>query len=246
MFLGHRIIVPLTALVHYNGREIDDDNIENSVPYDDSKPKAMSIKSSFTFETLKKSLHKKLGLRDNEVVGRMAYRIPHVVDAGKWQLVDVDDNITCIFDMHAVSCGFRTIYLYVESEMGENLVHTPFVGRTINTQSWQASAQRSSNNSAPNSMMNLPEEGNPLMKDILSDISDHEDDFLFGVQEEEEPAPDQAFDGMHNVGDVAGQVQALVATTPSFHAPPSSQFSDINWEAMDGANEFPEIRSRIP
>ncbi|MED6188036.1 hypothetical protein PIB30_082210 [Stylosanthes scabra] len=228
-------MAPLTALVHYNGREIDD------VPYDGPKPKAMSIKSSFTLETLKKNLHKKLGLRDNKVVGRMAYRIPDAVDAGKWQLVDVDDDIASIFEMHVVFGGFRTMYMYVGPEMGENLVHTPFVGRNINTQSLQASAQRSSNNSAPNSMINLPEEGNPLMKDILSDISDHEDDFLFGVQEEEEPAPDQAFDRIHNVGDVAGQVQALVATTPSFHAPPSSQFSDINWEAMDRANEFPEI-----
>ncbi|MED6124105.1 hypothetical protein PIB30_055958, partial [Stylosanthes scabra] len=69
----------LTALVHYNGRAIEDDNIENNVPYDGPKQKAMSIKSSFTLEILKKTLHKKLGLRDNEIVGRMAYRIPHAV-----------------------------------------------------------------------------------------------------------------------------------------------------------------------
>ncbi|MED6219112.1 hypothetical protein PIB30_032836 [Stylosanthes scabra] len=48
---------------------------------------------------------------------------------------------------------------------------------------------------------------------------------------------------MHGVGDVAGHVQALVACPPSFHAPPSSLFSSINWEAMEGASEFPEIRS---
>ncbi|MED6163029.1 hypothetical protein PIB30_076141 [Stylosanthes scabra] len=125
----------------------------------------MSIKRSFTLETLKKNLHRKLGLRDNEVVGRMAYCIPHAVDAGKWH-------------MHAVSGGFRTMYLYVEPEMGENLVHTPFVGRTIKTQSSQTSAQRSSDNSTPNSMVNPPDEENPLIKDILSDISHHEDDFF--------------------------------------------------------------------
>ncbi|MED6169019.1 hypothetical protein PIB30_017385 [Stylosanthes scabra] len=122
---------PLTALVHYNGRAIGDDNIENNVPYDGPKPKAMTIKNSFTLKTLKINLHKKLGLRDNEVVGRMAYRIPHAVDVGKWQLVDVDDDIACIFDMHAVSGGFRTVYLYVEPEMGENLVHTPFEDEEI-------------------------------------------------------------------------------------------------------------------
>ncbi|MED6114517.1 hypothetical protein PIB30_080984 [Stylosanthes scabra] len=135
-----RVMAPLTALVHNNGCAIDDDNIENNVPYDGPKSKAMSIKSSFTLETLNKNLYKKLGLRDNEVVGRMAYHIPHAVDARKWQLVDVDDDIACIFDMHAISGGFRTMYLYVEAEMGENLVKTPFVGQTINTQSSQASA----------------------------------------------------------------------------------------------------------
>ncbi|MED6149573.1 hypothetical protein PIB30_063791 [Stylosanthes scabra] len=144
----------------------------------------------------------------------MAYRIPHAVDVGKWQLVDVDDDIACIFDMHAVSGGFRTLYLYVEPEMGENLAHTPFVGRTINTQSSQASAQRGSDNSTPNPTAeenptvegNPPTEGNPLMKDILSDISDHEDKFLNGEQEDEDIAPDQPFEGMHGVGDVAGHI----------------------------------------
>ncbi|MED6109564.1 hypothetical protein PIB30_034874, partial [Stylosanthes scabra] len=43
--------------------------------------------------------------------------------------------------------------------------------------------------------------------------------------------------------DVAGHVQALVACPPSYHAPPSSLFSDINWEALEGASEFPEIRN---
>ncbi|MED6213946.1 hypothetical protein PIB30_098340 [Stylosanthes scabra] len=81
----------------------------------------MSIKSSFTLEMLKKNLHKKLGLMKNEVVGRMAYRIPYAVDVGKWQFVDVDDDIACIFDMHSVFGSFRTMYLYVESEIGENL-----------------------------------------------------------------------------------------------------------------------------
>ncbi|MED6180350.1 hypothetical protein PIB30_009418 [Stylosanthes scabra] len=202
-------MAPLTALVHYNGRAIDDDNIENNVPYDGPKPKAMTIKTSFTLETLKLNLHKKHGLSDNVVVGRMAYRIPHVVDVGKWQLVDIDDDIACIFDMHTVSGGFRTMYLC-------------------------------SYNSTPNP---TAEGNNPLMKDILSDISDHEDKFLNGEQEDEDIAPDQPFEGMHGVGDVAGQVQALVACPPSFHAPHSSQFSDINWEVMEGASEFPEIRS---
>ncbi|MED6111324.1 hypothetical protein PIB30_051362 [Stylosanthes scabra] len=50
----------------------------------------------------------------------------------------------------ACAKGDRTMYLYVEPEMGENLAHTPFVGRTINTQSSQASAQRGSENSTPN------------------------------------------------------------------------------------------------
>ncbi|MED6187323.1 hypothetical protein PIB30_075365 [Stylosanthes scabra] len=199
-------MAPLTALVHYNGRAIDDDNIEN-VPYDGPKPKAMTIKNSFTLETLKVNLNKKLGLRDNEVVGRMAYCIPHAVDVGKWQLVDADDT------SHAYSICTR----------------------------FQASAQRYSDNSTPNNTTNPPDEENPLMKDILSDISDHEDDFLYDAQEDEEIAPNQPFDGMHGVGDVAGQVQALVACPPSFHVPPSSQFSDINWEAMDGTSEFPEI-----
>ncbi|MED6219111.1 hypothetical protein PIB30_032835 [Stylosanthes scabra] len=172
-------MAPLTALVHYNDRAIDDDNIENNLPYDGPKPKAMTIKTSFILETLKLNLHKKLRL-DNVVVGRMAYRIPHAVDVGKWQLVDVDDDIARIFDMHAVSGGFRTMYLYVEPKMGENLAHTPFVGRTINTQSSHASAQRGSDNSTPNPTAkgNPTAEGNPLMKDILSDISDHEDEFL--------------------------------------------------------------------
>ncbi|MED6210234.1 hypothetical protein PIB30_062261, partial [Stylosanthes scabra] len=80
----------------------------------------MTIRTSFTLETLKLNLHKKLGLSDNVVVGRMAYCIPHAVDVGKWQLVDVDDDIAFIFDMHAVSGGFRTMYLYMEPKMGEN------------------------------------------------------------------------------------------------------------------------------
>ncbi|MED6168846.1 hypothetical protein PIB30_118202 [Stylosanthes scabra] len=195
----------------------------------------MTIRTSFTLETLKLNLHKKLGLSDNVVVGRMAYRIPHAVDVGKWQLVDVDDDIACIFDMHTVSGGFRTMYLYVEPEMGENLAHTPFVGRTINTQSSQASAQRGSENSTPNPTAegNPPAEGNPLMKDILSDISDHEDEFLNCEQEVDDIAPDQPFEGMHGVEDVAGHVQALVACPPSYHAPSSSLFSDINWEALE-------------
>ncbi|MED6170021.1 hypothetical protein PIB30_026738 [Stylosanthes scabra] len=238
-------MAPLTALVHYNGHAIENDNIENNLPYDGPKPKAMTIKTSFTLETLKLTLHKKLDLSDNVIVGRMAYRIQHAVDVGKWQLVDVDDNIACIFDMHAVSGGLRTMYLYVEPEMGENLAHTPFFGRTINTQSSQASTQRGLDNSTPNPIAegNRPTEGNPLMKDILSDISDHEDEFLNDEQEDEDIAPDQPFEGMHGVGDVAGHVQALVACPPSFHAPPSSLFSDINGEAMEGASKFLEIRS---
>ncbi|MED6114518.1 hypothetical protein PIB30_080985 [Stylosanthes scabra] len=42
------------------------------------------------------------------------------------------------------------------------------------------------------------------MKDILSDINDHEDEFLYGAEEDEEIAPDQLFHEMHSVGDVAG------------------------------------------
>ncbi|MED6116626.1 hypothetical protein PIB30_101961 [Stylosanthes scabra] len=181
-----KVMAPLIALVHYNGRAIDDDNIENNVPCDGSKPKAMSIKSSFTLEMLKKNIHKKLVLKDNEVVGKMVYRIPHAVEAGKWQLVDVDDGIACLFDMHAVSSGFRTMYLYVETKMGKNFLQTPLAGRTVNIKSSQASAQRHSDNSTPNSMMNPPDQENYLMKDILSDISDHEDDFLFGDEDDEE------------------------------------------------------------
>ncbi|MED6220043.1 hypothetical protein PIB30_041299 [Stylosanthes scabra] len=92
----------------------------------------MSIKSSFTLETLKRNLHKKIGLKDNEVVG-MAYRIPHAVYAGKWQL---------------------------------------------------ASTQRNSKNSTPNSDRNPPYEENILMRDILNDISDHEDDLLHAEEED--------------------------------------------------------------
>ncbi|MED6152990.1 hypothetical protein PIB30_097291 [Stylosanthes scabra] len=94
--------------------------------------------------------------------------------------------------------------LYVEVEMGENLMHTSLVGRTVNTQSSQASAQRSSDNSSPNSVMNPPDQRNPLMKDILGDISDHEDEFLYDEEEDEEVEPDEPFQAMHNVGDVAG------------------------------------------
>ncbi|MED6125690.1 hypothetical protein PIB30_071006 [Stylosanthes scabra] len=65
-------MAPLTALVHYNGRAIDDDNIENNVSYDEPKTKVMTIKTSFTLEMLKLNLHKKLGLSDNAVVVKMA------------------------------------------------------------------------------------------------------------------------------------------------------------------------------
>ncbi|MED6215793.1 hypothetical protein PIB30_001411 [Stylosanthes scabra] len=160
----------------------------------------------------------------------MACRIPHAVDSGKWQLVDVDNDIACIFDIHSVSDGFRTMYLYVESEIGNNLAQTPLVGRIVHTQSSQASAQRSSDNSTSNSMMNPPDKENPFMKDILSDVSDHEDDLLYGEGDDEDIAPDQPCEGMQNVGDIAGQVQVLVASPPRYHA-------------MDGAKEFHEIRT---
>ncbi|MED6107741.1 hypothetical protein PIB30_017007 [Stylosanthes scabra] len=173
----------------------------------------------------------------------MAYCIPHAVDTGKWQLVDVDDLIAHLFDMHSVSGGFRTMYLYVGIEMSVNLAQTPLAGRTINTQSSRASAQGHYDNSTRNSMMNPPDQKNPLMKDILSDISDHEDDFLYGNDEDEELEAVQPSQEMPNVGEVAGEVQVLVASQPSYHVLPNSQFSDINWEAMDGATEFPEFRS---
>ncbi|MED6177868.1 hypothetical protein PIB30_102115 [Stylosanthes scabra] len=201
----------LTALVHYHGCRIEDDNIENNAPYDGPKSKAMSIKSSFTLKILKKNLHKKIGLKDNQVVGRMTYRIPHAVDAEKWQLVDVGDDIACLFDMHSGSDRYRTIV---------------------------ASAQKNLENSTPDSLRNPPDQENPLMRDILSDINDHEDDFLHGEDDDVDIDLDQPFQVMPSVGDVTGKGQIVAVSPPSYDVPPNSQFSDINWEAMDGSNEF--------
>ncbi|MED6223588.1 hypothetical protein PIB30_075404 [Stylosanthes scabra] len=173
----------------------------------------------------------------------MAYRVPHAVHARKWQLVDVDDDIRCLFDMHPASGGFRTMYLYVESEMGENEVETPVVGRTANTQSSQASAQRNSDNSTPDSLRNPPDSQNPLMKDILSDISDLKDDFLHAEEDDADIDLGQPSQTMPTIGEPSGKAQILAIGPPSYFVPPSSQFSDINWEALDGSNEFPEVRS---
>ncbi|MED6184520.1 hypothetical protein PIB30_048231 [Stylosanthes scabra] len=49
--------------------------------------------------------------------------------------------------------------------MGENLVETPLVGQTVNTQSSHASTLKNSDNSTPSSMRNPPNKKSPLIKD---------------------------------------------------------------------------------
>ncbi|MED6204155.1 hypothetical protein PIB30_006216, partial [Stylosanthes scabra] len=97
-----------------------------------------------------------------------------------------------------------------------------------------ASAQRNSDNSTPDTLRNPLDEENPLMRDILSDISDHEDDFLHDEEDGVDVNLDQPFE--------VGEGQMVAVSPQSYHVPPSSQFSDINWDAMDGSNEFPEFQ----
>ncbi|MED6134959.1 hypothetical protein PIB30_041844 [Stylosanthes scabra] len=81
------------------------------------------------------------------------------------------------------------------------------------------------------SLRNPLDEENPLMRDILNDISDHEDDFLHCEEDGVDVNLDQPFE--------VGEGQMVAVRPPSYHVPPSSQFSDINWDAMDGSNKFP-------
>ncbi|MED6109690.1 hypothetical protein PIB30_035958 [Stylosanthes scabra] len=135
------------------------------------------------------------------------------------------------------------MYSYVKSKTGENEVKTPVVGRTVNTQSSQVSAQRNSKNSTLNSDRNPPDQENILMRDILSNISNHEDNLLHSEDEDIDIDLGQPFEVMPTVGETTGDTQVLAITAPSHHAALNSQFSDINWEAMDGSNEFPDVRS---
>ncbi|MED6162416.1 hypothetical protein PIB30_070247, partial [Stylosanthes scabra] len=224
----NKVMASLTVLVHYNGRPIEDDSIESNLPYDGPKPKTMSIKRSCTLDMFKKSIQKKIGLKDNEAVGRMAYRIPHALDEHKWQLVDVDDDIECLFDMHAIPKVLRTMYLYVESVLGNNVDETPLGGRTVNTQSSQASAQRNSDSSTPDTSRKPIQEGNPLMKDILSDISDHEDDLLSAEDDDCDVEAAEVVFLAPNVAVAPEEAQIIAASPPSSFVPPSFQFSDIN------------------
>ncbi|MED6178797.1 hypothetical protein PIB30_110992, partial [Stylosanthes scabra] len=236
------VMAPLTVLVHYNERPIEDDSIESNLPYDGPKPKVMSIKRSCTLDMLKKSIQKKIGLKDNEAVGRMAYRISHALDEHKWQLVDVDDDIECLFDRHAIPKGLRTMYLYVVFVLGNNVDETPLGGRTVNTQSSQASAQRNSDSSTPDTSRKPIQEGNPLMKDILSDISDHEDDLLSAKDDDCDVEAAEVVFLAPNVAVALEEAQIVAASPPRSFVPPSSQFFDINWDAFGSSNEFLEMR----
>ena len=70
------MVKPLLMLVYYNGRAIDEEAIENGVRFDGLAPKSMMIKRGMTLDSLKKKIHLKLRLLENQVVSRIVYRIP--------------------------------------------------------------------------------------------------------------------------------------------------------------------------
>ena len=58
----------LLMLVYYNGKVVDEEAIENGVRFGDPALKSMMIKCNMTLDSLKKKIHLKLRLLENQVV----------------------------------------------------------------------------------------------------------------------------------------------------------------------------------
>ena len=64
---------PFIMLFYYNRRAIDEETIENGARFDGPVPKSMVIKCGITLHSLKKKIHSKLSLLENQFVSRVVY-----------------------------------------------------------------------------------------------------------------------------------------------------------------------------
>ena len=88
---------PLLMLVYYNGRAIDEEAIENGVWFDGLAPKSMMIKRGMTLDSLKKKIHLKLRLLENQVMSRIVYRIPQSLSLMKWIVIEMDEDKSTVW-----------------------------------------------------------------------------------------------------------------------------------------------------
>ena len=103
----------MLILVYYNGRAIDEEAIKNGVRFGGPTPKSVMIKRSITLNSLKKKIHLKLRLMENQDVS---------LSSTKWIVIEMDeDGINCMIDafLHFPNVTSMDVFVELETREGD-------------------------------------------------------------------------------------------------------------------------------